>query len=202
MRKGQAKEIIHHLKNKGILFAEGLTDREVVLIEEKFGITLPPDLKLLLQTELPISDSFIDWRTALTDKKLSEKIKFKIRERILEGILFDVEHNFWEKSWGEKPSDLTEQIKIVEKNFDNYPILIPIYSHRYIPSSNTSNNPVFSVVQTDIIYYGFNLPMYFSKEFNFKLSDNFELLDNPIYKIEFWSQIVDKNMEYYRQQRI
>jgi len=195
MRKGQAKEIINLLKNKGVLFSAGLTDEEIDSIENKFDINFPPDLKILLQIELPISDSFIDWRKVLADKKLAQEIQFQIRERILEGILFDLKRNgFWDEDWGEKPTDLSAQFKIAKKHFDTYPKLIPIYSHRYIPSSDKSDNPVFSIVQTDIIYYGLNLPMYFANEFYFKLSDNFEILKKPKNKIKFWTKCVENNV--------
>jgi len=41
---------------------------------------------------------------------------------------------------------------------------IPVYSHRYLPSEpKATGNPVLSVHQTDIIYYGNDLASYFSR---------------------------------------
>jgi hypothetical protein len=48
------------------------------------------------------------------------------------------------------------------------PKLIPIYGHRYVPTVNGVDNPsIFSVYQTDVIYYGIDLENYFRIEFNF-----------------------------------
>jgi hypothetical protein len=45
--------------------------------------------------------------------------------------------------------------------------LIPIYRHRMMPDEPLSpGNPVFSVHQTDIIHYGFDLADYLRCEFN------------------------------------
>ena len=44
--------------------------------------------------------------------------------------------------------------------------MILIYSHRYMTSiSEMEEISVFSVMQSDIIYYGFNLISYFEIEF-------------------------------------
>ncbi len=44
--------------------------------------------------------------------------------------------------------------------------MIPVFSHRYLPDDpNEAGNPVFSVYQTDIIYYGADLLDYFENEF-------------------------------------
>jgi hypothetical protein len=39
----------------------------------------------------------------------------------------------------------------------------------------------------DIIYYGYDLPTYFANEFDFALTDDFELPEKPKREIEFWS---------------
>ena len=45
--------------------------------------------------------------------------------------------------------------------------LIPVYLHRYVPCyPDIIEVPVFSVYQTDIIYYWYNLEDYFKIEFN------------------------------------
>lgn len=46
-----------------------------------------------------------------------------------------------------------------------WPRLIPIYAHRFTPAApSPSESPVFSVWQTDIIYYGANLLEYLTNE--------------------------------------
>jgi hypothetical protein len=46
------------------------------------------------------------------------------------------------------------------------PKLIPVFLHRMMPDEpRKAGNPVFSVHQTDIIYYGHDLPDYLRQEF-------------------------------------
>jgi hypothetical protein len=46
------------------------------------------------------------------------------------------------------------------------PPLVPLYSHRFIPAEPTLvGNPVFSIVQTDVIYYGMDLADYLHAQF-------------------------------------
>ena len=86
----------------------------------------------------------------------------------LDGCLFDVEHSgFWLPEWGKKPELLADAFKIATEMIAEAPKLIPIYSHRYIPEEpHESRNPIFSVHQMDVIYYGFDLDDYLRHEFN------------------------------------
>lgn len=193
--KLQLEHINKVLKGKGIQFDDGLTDTEVVDIENTFQITFPLDLKSFLQIGLPISDGFINWRLGLKSKKKCDAIKSRL-DWPWEGMVFDIENNFfWLQSWGEKPKGLDKRIKIARKHFETYPKLIPIYSHRYIPEfPNESGNPVFSVYQMDIIYYGANLEDYFIEEF--KLNDLKNSEKQPYKKIEFWTDTVENDETY------
>ncbi len=189
MKHAQKKEIIRKLKEKKVEFEHGLSDKEVEQVESQFGLQFPPDLRDFLQTELPVSENFINWRLGLKSK--SEAIY--IRERIdwpFSGMVFDIEHNvFWMEEWGEKSNDINKNIMVAEIYYETYPKMIPIYSHRYIPSKpNEAGNPVFSIYQTDIIYYGYDLAHYLAHEFRFELSEKFLKIDEPKY-IEFWGDI-------------
>jgi hypothetical protein len=189
-----AEFLIQSLKAKGVQFEAGLTDNEFSQIESLFQIKFPPDLLLFLQLELPISTKFVNWRKALS----SSIEKNIIHERLdgpLEGILFDIEHNnFWFDSWGAKPEKYEDQVKIATRYYHEYPKLIPIFAHRYIPDRpNKMENPVFSVHQTDIIYYGYNLATYLSNEFAFPLPAALTTVEHPDLNIEFWSSITDNN---------
>jgi hypothetical protein len=179
------------LKKKNISFEKGLNNEEYHTITLMFDISFPYDLKYFLQTALPVSAGFINWRAALSN----QEIRANINKRLslpLEGILFDVHNNvFWENEWGEKPDDTANQTKIVEQWYKKYPVLIPVYSHRYIPASPMEEgNPVFSVYQTDIVYYGYDLISYFCNEFNIKLLE-YNVPENPKY-IEFWGKLAGK----------
>jgi hypothetical protein len=191
MEVSQFEQLIEILKNIGIQFVDGLTDEETHKLQDAFTITFPPDLKLFLQLALPISDRFVDWRGALVSNESKQKLWYKL-DQPLEGILFDVANNkFWLKNWGDMPDMYAEKEEIVKQNFINYPKLVPIYSHRYIPSEPIEfDNPIFSVYQTDVIYYGYNIADYFAKEFHFELPANFNPPTSPIKDIPFWSDLI------------
>ncbi|MGG3470276.1 SMI1/KNR4 family protein [Neobacillus pocheonensis] len=175
------------LTNQGVKFSKGLNDDEIVEIESLYGFKFPPDLKELLMYALPVSKGFVNWR----DK--SEKNIKHIKKRFnwpLEGMIFDIKNNeFWMDDWGEKPNSLKDAIEIATKEFKKAPKLIPIFSHRYISDTpSESGNPIYSVYQTDIIFYGDNLTTYFKVEFD--LMDQQDIDFDNIKEIPFWSNLV------------
>jgi len=195
MTTPQTIKLISLLKDKNILFDSGLNENEILQVEQKFNLTFPPDLKLFLQTALPISDKFPNWRKALIDTQTTKLINDRLEEP-LTGILFDIEHNnFWATEfWGELPNTLQQKLSVATDKIKDYPKLIPVFAHRYIPNEpNETDNPVYSVHQTDIIYYGYNLATYLANEFGFALTDDFELLDKPKKEIKFWCWVVENN---------
>ena len=178
------------LREVGIEFESGLTNSEIEQIEEKFEIKFPQDLREFHQLGLPVSESFINWRKGLqftvTENEIKERINWP-----LEGILFEVKKNdFWDESWGTMPDNYAEKAIIATEKYLSYPKLVPIYGHRYIPMDPLEvGNPVFSVYQMDIIYYGYNLTTYFSNEFSFEIP-NESRVDEPR-EIPFWSGWTD-----------
>ena len=186
--ENKIKLLIKLLKDKGLYFEKGLTDEELITVEAEFNITFPPDLQLLLCMALPVSKGFVNWRMALSYRKYEQEVTDRINWP-LEGMFFDISNNvFWDSRWGEKPVKFEEQKEIAIINYKQYPKLIPIYSHRYIPDvPHEAGNPVFSVYQMDIIYYGFDLATYFRNEFHIKLPEYLEIPYAPKV-IEFWSE--------------
>ncbi|MED5017399.1 SMI1/KNR4 family protein [Paenibacillus chibensis] len=187
--KMNINNIVEILKRHHILLDSGLSEDEIIKIENTFNLKLPPDLRELLQIVLPISNGFVNWR----DCTGTEKSVNSIFERLnwpLEGILFDIEHNsFWYDGWGVKPIDINEAKDLCKIRYLEVPTLIPIYSHRYISAYPLEyGNPIFSVHQTDIIYYGENLEEYFKVEFNDK--SHSEMKYEKIKQIKFWADIV------------
>ena len=191
MTTDRANDIITILKKKNIHFENGLTGNEVLQIETKFGFQFPPDLKLFLQTALPVSERFVNWRLGLISTDEAENIISRLNWP-WDGIVFDLQNNnFWDDSLGPQPGNIEDKIAIAKKHYEKFPRLIPIYSHRYISSlPNKPGNPVFSIYQTDIIYYGHDLAAYFANEFHFTPSGGFEMPDESVRKIEFWSNLV------------
>ena len=189
MEKEQIEMLVRLMKEKGISFAEGLMDEEISAIEKMFDFLFPPDLQAFLQTALPVSDGFVNWRAGLTLEHEKRLIVDKLTAP-LDGILFDVENNgFWHDAWGDQPKSFAQQKAAVEAHYRTYPKLIPIYAHRYMPCEpREAGNPVFSVWQTDIIYYGYDLATYFQKEF--ALPDIIESPEKPKY-IAFWSSMAN-----------
>jgi hypothetical protein len=142
-------------------FEPGLTDTEIEDIQTRFAFRFPPDLRAMLQTALPVGSGFPNWREN-DEEQLREWLDAPIA-----GLCFDVEHNaFWDPQWGDRPSSLHDALEQCRALAATAPQLIPVYAHRYIPNEPMmSGNPVFSVHQTDIIYYGFDLEDYLRHEF-------------------------------------
>jgi hypothetical protein len=177
---GRWSELIELLHTRNVIFLDGLTDTEVEAIEAKYGFRFPPDLRDFLQTGLPTASSFLNWRSA-TESDVRKSLAWP-----LEGMLFDVENNvFWLREWGAKPETADQRRLIVEQAVDRAPRLIPVYSHRYMPDRpHESGNPVLSVYQTDIIYYGFDLDDYLRHEFD--LPDRKPWAEKGV---EFWDDV-------------
>ncbi|MEZ0225811.1 MAG: hypothetical protein ACAH83_14745 [Alphaproteobacteria bacterium] len=136
----------------------GYSQSEIEDVQAKWGLRFPPDLvELLREQRSPISShdpgNSFDW--VLTDAPA-------IQRRLdwpFEGFWFDVQNNnLWWPEWGKKPASLPEQRERLKEIFAAAPKLIPLYSHRYLPQEPFEReNPVFSVYQADVIYYGVNL---------------------------------------------
>ena len=183
-------KIIETFEKKKIWLEPGLSDQEILDIESRFQFRFPPDLRLLFQTILPVSGRFYHWRHALVDAETAKHID-EMFDWPRQGVLFDVEHNnFWVHSalpnvpaWGPKPETLEKQLETAAKHVSSYTKLIPVFAHRYLPEMPfEEGNPVFSVYQTDIIYYGDSLLSYFHNEFGQQIG-----FAENIKHIPFWS---------------
>jgi len=166
-------------KTHRIEFAPGLTDSEVHTVESRFGFRFPPDLRAFLQTALPRGPRFPDWRSG-DHAELCEWLDLP-----RQGVLFDVEHNgFWLDEWGPRPINMRDTLAQATELIRAAPRLLPIYGHRMMPDEPlVSGNPVFSVHQTDIIYYGGDLAHYLCCEF--RLPNQQPPSQQPR-KIRFW----------------
>lgn len=171
--------VVTLLKNAAVSFVNGLTDAEVNDVETRFGFQFPPDLRALLQIALPSGSHFPNWRSG-SESTLREWLNLPRR-----GVLFDIEHNgFWLEEWGLKPPAVSEQLQVADRLLAAAPRLIPVFAHRMIPEEpHLEGNPIFSVHQTDIIYYGYDLEDYLRHEFN--LPDRRDWPEH-IRAIRFW----------------
>lgn len=118
-----------------------------------------------------------------------------IREALdwpLRGFWFDVEKSgLWWPEWGDRPAEPEDRYSALTAAFDAAPTLIPIFAHRYIPDTpHAAGNPVFSVWQDDVIYYGANLMDYFEREFG---DGSNKPWPARIKEIPFWSLAERRN---------
>lgn len=169
---------------KSIDLAAGLTEEELGRVEQAFGFRFPPDLRLVLQFMLPVSEGFPDWR----NERVQDLIEWF--DAPAEGIAFDVEENdFWMEQWGERPDDVDDAIEDARRHVAQAPILVPVFSHRFIPARpEEAGNPVFSVVESDVIVFGNDLASYFHTEFDVPLPEWAAQMPK---RIEFWSDLVE-----------
>ena len=166
-------------------WTRGYTQSELDAAQERYGLRFPPDLVALLLDRRPLSGW--DWRA--DDAGIRRALKHP-----LGGLLFDVEQNsLWWPEWGERPASPAERAEIVTAVVEAAPGLIPLIAHRYIPEEpHEAGNPVFSVMQSDVIYYGADLADYFDREFHPAPFPGKPLAPD-IKFIPFWSDLVERN---------
>ncbi|HWA61954.1 MAG TPA: SMI1/KNR4 family protein [Caulobacteraceae bacterium] len=163
-------------------WVKGYTQGELDAAQQKYDLVFPPDLVALLREKRPAIG--YDWRT--DDKEIREMLAWP-----LEGLLFDVENNaIWWPEWGERPVGAGARREVVSQVVAAAPKLIPLVSHRYLPADpHEAGNPVFSVYQSDVVYYGADLADYFTREFG----DPRRPLPAHIKRIAFWSELVERH---------
>ncbi|HYV36146.1 MAG TPA: DUF2716 domain-containing protein [Gemmataceae bacterium] len=141
MNEETIRSVVDHMRTQRIAFEDGLSNEEVARVEGKFDLRFPPDLRRFLQTALPVSGGFPNWRSE------SEENLRRHFDRPLRGILFDIEHNdFWPKAWGKKPYKLDAAIEKTKVMLAQVSPLIPIRYGHYIPAfPAVDGNPIFAI---------------------------------------------------------
>ena len=186
------RDTVRRLREKGVEFDEGLSNAELDQIQKRYELKFPADLIEFLSVGLPISKNFPNWRAGTTARAEGPKPIEEILERPAKGILFDVQHNeFWLPSWGNRPASTDDALDEASRHIALAPKLIPLWGHRYLPSEPAeSGNPVLSVMQTDIVYYGVDLIAYFAREFRIEslTAANGKRAQR---RIRFWSDIIE-----------
>jgi hypothetical protein len=116
---------------------------------------------------------------------------------VFEGIAVSVErHGSWIRRWGDKPGRLADRLARAHADFPSWPKLGPVSGHRYLavdPCRN--NNPVFSIMGTDIIYYGANLAYYLLRESIPEAASNQPY--PTVQTIEVWSDFAERVPGFY-----
>lgn len=178
------------LRDAGVLLRPGLSETELTRIEQRFQFAFHPSHREFLAGALPTGPRWVDWRGE-DDETLAERLRQPI-----EGVLFDVDRNgYWPRSWGTRPSDRASRRVIAEEHLSGVPRLIPIYAHRCVPAGpDPVVAPVFSVHQTDVIYYGADLLDYVAHEFARPLAR--PDISEPA-RVPFWSDLVYDENAYF-----
>jgi hypothetical protein len=168
MSRTAMESVISALKDREITIEHGLTAEECAATERRYGFSFPPDLREFLSCGLPVPEDFPNWRTGKIQRSRTTTEISELLDWPCEGMCFDIENNeFWMPDWGPRPSDLPEAFQLARRMVRQAPPLIPVFSHRFLPAEPpTEGNPVLSVWQTDIIYYGPDLISYFAEEFD------------------------------------
>jgi hypothetical protein len=150
-------DAVDHLKVHRVYFEPGLSDEEVARVERDCGIRFPRDLRLFLQTALPVTGGFPNWRSESVNN-----LRHSFLDGPSRGVLFDVEHNgFWATGWGSRPRGLDNVVSAATRHLSEAPVLIPVRSQDYLPGEpSTEGNPVFFVRQTEVRCVGRDLRSY------------------------------------------
>ena len=181
----------HDIKNKlqsqGVIFDTGLTRQEIETVEQRYGIQLPYELRQLFSIGLPVSSGFYNWRSSSEENVLSI---INALNMPLKGLVSDLDDGYlWRDAWGAKPDEPRKANEIFMRYFANAPKMIPVYLHRYVPFvGHDAIVPVFSIMQSDIIYYGVNLVSYLETEFGFREFEDLPLSDYQ--NVDFWSDLL------------
>lgn len=170
------------LQEAEVQLIDGLSEHEVTAIEREFGFAFSPDHRALLTAALPTGPGWPNWRDSEPDA-IAEALAWPVQ-----GVLFDARNNaFWPSSWGTRPDKPSLALEVATKRLDKVPRLVPLFGHRYMSAAPAPTlSPVFSVYQTDVIYYGPDLLTYLRHEF----------LGEPPSKdvqvrIPFWSDLAE-----------
>ncbi|HMI96640.1 MAG TPA: hypothetical protein VK479_09030 [Micropepsaceae bacterium] len=166
----------------------GLSILDIRLIEAKLGFRVPDDFAFLLQNVLDPGEVLFPWSN-FKKQRYEDMIEW-----VREGILSSVANGLWLRRWGERPKAPPDALEKVRNDFATWPKLLPICGHRFLAAEPwRAGNPVFSIMGTDIVYYGANLAHYLVHEFVEQGPDKsmHHAHDQQIQSIEIWSDFAE-----------
>lgn len=173
---------IDALRSAGVELGPGLTGQEREALERVLGFTFGPEHAELLELALPVGPSWPDWRGG-DPEELRGRLDWPIA-----GVIFDVRNSaFWPASWGERPTRAAEAESLAREQLAAVPRLVPLFGHRCLAADpRYAPSPVFSVYQTDVIFYGDNLVDYVAREFGGVPPEPSERV-----RVPFWSALAE-----------
>lgn len=149
------------LEERGVAFARGLAEADVVAARAAFGCPMPPELEVLLRTAVPVSAKWARWADG------AEVVASEAREWIHHAFAFDIEHNdYWHAHLGPRPENTADAVGHALAVVAAAPPLFPVFAHRFLTSHSPGPRAVLSVWQAgDSIFYGNDLADYLATEF-------------------------------------
>lgn len=145
----------------GTDYNKGIPEKKIDKAEKIAGAPFPDDLRLFLKNLHDPRGVFFPWA------QVTPELYAKKQDALLQGFLFDVEENaLWLESWGARPSSKAARTEIVRAEIARWPKLVPIIGHRFMAIEPLqTGNPVFSIHQSDVIYYGPDIGRFLCNEF-------------------------------------
>lgn len=165
-----------------------MTASQLDQIEADYGFTFDVDHRELLSLATPLADGWVDWRST-PPPCIAAMLAWPT-----EGVLWDAHHNdFWPRAWGRRPKRVDDLEAAVLSHLAAAPKLVPIFGHRFMAAGPSHGSaPVFSVYQTDVVYYGENLPDYVAHEF--QIPARFK---TGVHRdIPFWSRLAEQDRRF------
>ena len=176
-------EAVRRLRLAGVGFEPGLSTEEVDRVQDRLGFQFGPEHLAFLQTGLPTGEpAWPNWREESLDG-LRGRLDWPV-----DGAIFDVnQSDFWPASWGARPSEEGERTEVARHHLALVPRLVPLFGHRYLTTDPAYQpSPVFSVYQTDVIYYGATILDWVENEFEGKRTIE---PWPPIIDVPFWGEL-------------
>lgn len=154
----------------------GLTDDELLRVEDGLGFAFADDHRAFLAAQLPTGAGWPNWRGGL--RSLQKQVQLPV-----DGILYAVEWDgFWHDRWGPRPARMKDALRSANYHLARAPRLVPVHGHHYLPAGRgTSGRPVLSVVRTEVAVVGTTLADYLDRAG--------ALGDVPLETVEFWSEL-------------
>jgi hypothetical protein len=209
-------EAARWLKAEKVHVEPGLTDTEVDAIEERYEFRFPPDLRMFLQTVVPISapKSKRVWFYMSRMKPRRGRMRpiawslpnWRKRNQELDDMVtksFDlatwygdqqIERGQWDERWGIKPYDLQEAKRQMVESVRRAPKTIPLSNAFYMSADPSEpGNPIWEYFIEDLQYYaGFDLPGFLHNRYGVPLPSWAAVVPRWI---DFWSEEVHMSPE-------
>lgn len=191
--ESQVADALALLSSIDVELSPGLSDDEIASIEGKFGFRFSVIQRQLLRQAVPVDrvgdpPRWPRWRGASDD--LIRQLQWP-----LDGVAFDVvENDFWLPNWGPRPEANGVAEHIAREQLQHLPPMVPLYGHRYFPSQPcAASPPVFSIYETDVIYYGDNLLDYLHHEFSVGTAHPEDVTWKR--RVPFWSDLAEDTVD-------